>query len=66
MERQLQPTKIWIGSLREGTRASYVRSWLEAEGFGPDVISDVFVKNLGPGKDSYGFIDVTSKEVLFV
>ena len=64
MDRALQPTKIWIGSLRDGTRSGFVRSWLASEGFGSDVVTDVFVKNLGRGVDGYGFIDVVSREVL--
>ena len=64
MDRSLQTTKIWIGSLRDGTRPGFVRSWLASEGFGSDVVTDVFVKNLGPTTDAYGFIDVVSPEVL--
>ena len=64
--RSLQTTKIWIGSLREHTRAIFVKNWLAQEGFHSDVVVDVFVKSCGPDKDAYGFIDVVSKEVACV
>ena len=64
--RSPQTTMIWIGSLRDNTRASFVKSWLATEGFHSDVIVDVFVKSCGPDKDAYGFIDVVSKEVACV
>ena len=64
--RSLQTTKIWIGSLREHTRASFVKSWLDSEGFRSDVVVDVFIKSCGPDKDAYGFIDVVSTEVACV